>query len=134
MQLLKGHFRPEFLNRIDEVIVFNSLSQENIRLIVQIQLDRLIRTAAAQDITVKLDDSLVEHLVEVGYQPDFGARELKRKIRQEVETKLAKEILSDQLKSGDTVVSSARAMGRCFAGRLLAADRSCDARQNCRGR
>ncbi|EIW9594218.1 ATP-dependent Clp protease ATP-binding subunit, partial [Klebsiella pneumoniae] len=103
MQLLKGHFRPEFLNRIDEVIVFNSLSQENIRLIVQIQLDRLIRTAAAQDITVKLDDSLVEHLVEVGYQPDFGARELKRKIRQEVETKLAKEILSDQLKSGDTV-------------------------------
>lgn len=82
MQLLKGHFRPEFLNRIDEVIVFNSLSQENIRLIVQIQLDRLTRTAAAQDISLKLDDSLVEHLVEVGYQPDFGARELKRKIRQ----------------------------------------------------
>lgn len=103
IQLLKGHFRPEFLNRIDEVIMFNSLSQENIRLIVQIQLDRLTRTAAAQDISLKLDDSLIEHLVEVGYQPDFGARELKRKIRQEVETRLAKEILSDQLKSGDTV-------------------------------
>ena len=103
MQVLKGHFRPEFLNRIDEIIVFNSLSSENIRLIVQIQLDRLTRTAAAQDITLTVAESLVNHLTEVGYQPDFGARELKRKIRQEVETKLAKEILGDKLKSGDSV-------------------------------
>ncbi|QUY48166.1 ATP-dependent Clp protease ATP-binding subunit [Serratia plymuthica] len=103
MQVLKGHFRPEFLNRIDEVIVFNSLSQENIRLIVNIQLEHLTRTAAAQNITLDIADSLVEHLVDVGYQPDFGARELKRRIRQEVETRLAKEILGDNLKSGDSV-------------------------------
>jgi len=103
MQVLKGHFRPEFLNRIDEVIVFNALSKENIRSIVQIQLDRVIRTAAAQDITLKIGDSLAEHLAEVGYQPEFGARELRRQIRQQVETRLAKEILSDALKSGDSV-------------------------------
>lgn len=103
MKVLKGHFRPEFLNRIDEIIVFHALSRENIRAIVQIQLDRVVRTAAAQDITVKLDDALVEHLVEVGYQPEFGARELRRQIRQAVETRLAKEILGDKLKSGDSV-------------------------------
>ncbi|WP_049116545.1 AAA family ATPase, partial [Burkholderia cepacia] len=101
MQVLKGHFRPEFLNRIDEVIVFHALSKENIRSIVQIQLDRVIRTAAAQDITLVMGDSLVEHLTEAGYQPEFGARELKRQIRQTIETRLAKEILADRLKSGD---------------------------------
>ncbi|QBR01086.1 ATP-dependent Clp protease ATP-binding subunit [Paraburkholderia pallida] len=103
MKVLKGHFRPEFLNRIDEIIIFNALSKDNIRAVVQIQLDRVVRTAAAQDITLKIGDSLVDHMVEVGYQPEFGARELKRKIRQEVETRLAKEILGDALKPGDSV-------------------------------
>ncbi|WP_027793453.1 ATP-dependent Clp protease ATP-binding subunit [Paraburkholderia acidipaludis] len=103
MKVLKGHFRPEFLNRIDEVIVFHALSKENIRSIVQIQLDRVVRTAAAQDITLKMSEALVDHLVEAGYQPEFGARELKRQIRQQVETRLAKEILGDALQSGDTV-------------------------------
>ena len=103
MQVLKRHFRPELLNRIDEIVVFNSLSQENIRSIVQIQLERVIRTAAAQDITLKIGDSLLAHLSEVGYQPELGARELKRQVRQTIETRLAKEILGDALKSGDTV-------------------------------
>ncbi|POR53869.1 ATP-dependent Clp protease ATP-binding subunit ClpC [Paraburkholderia eburnea] len=103
MKVLKGHFRPEFLNRIDEIIVFHALSKDNIRNIVQIQLDRVTRTAAAQGITLKMSDALVEHLVEAGYQPEFGARELKRQIRQEVETRLAREILGDALQSGDTV-------------------------------
>lgn len=103
MGVLKGHFRPEFLNRIDEVIVFHSLSRENIRAIVQIQLDRVVRTAAAQDITLKVHDGLVGHLADVGYQPEFGARELKRQIRQQLETRLAKDILGDKVKPGDTV-------------------------------
>ena len=103
MKVLKGHFRPEFLNRIDDIIVFHALSRENIRSIVQIQLERVVRTAAAQDITVTLSASLIDHLVEVGYQPEFGARELKRQIRQKVETRLATEILGDGLKSGDSV-------------------------------
>jgi ATP-dependent Clp protease ATP-binding subunit ClpC len=103
MGVLKGHFRPEFLNRIDEVIVFHGLSRENIRSIVQIQLERVTRTAAAQDITLKMDESIVDHLADAGYRPEFGARELKRQIRQELETRLAKEILNSDLKSGDSV-------------------------------
>lgn len=103
MKVLKGHFRPELLNRIDEIIVFHTLSRENIRAIVQIQLDRVVRTAAAQDVTIKFDAALVDHLVEVGYQPEFGARELRRQIRQTVETRLAKEMLDDKLKSGESV-------------------------------
>ncbi|MHA7680329.1 ATP-dependent Clp protease ATP-binding subunit [Cupriavidus sp. PET2-C1] len=102
MDVLKGHFRPEFLNRIDEIIVFNALAKENIRAIVHIQLDRIVRTAAAQDITLSFGEALVDHLVDVGYQPEFGARELKRQIRQIIETRLAKEILGDALKSGDS--------------------------------
>ncbi|RAS37504.1 ATP-dependent Clp protease ATP-binding subunit [Paraburkholderia bryophila] len=103
LQVLKGYFRPEFLNRIDEVIVFHSLTREDIRAIVRIQLDRVVRTAAAQRITVQIDDSLVEHLVETGYQPQYGARELKRQIRLEVETYLARELLGEALKCGNTV-------------------------------
>ncbi|SDH67946.1 ATP-dependent Clp protease ATP-binding subunit [Paraburkholderia phenazinium] len=103
MGVLKGHFRPEFLNRIDEIIVFHGLSRNNIRAIVQIQLERVERTAAAQDITLKMDPSLVDHLAEAGYRPEFGARELKRQIRQELETRLAKEILGNRLQSGDSV-------------------------------
>ena len=103
MDVLKGHFRPEFLNRIDEIIVFHGLSRENIRSIVLIQIERVTRTAAAQDITLRVQDSVIDHLADVGYRPEFGARELKRQIRQELETRLAKEILSDKLKSGDTV-------------------------------
>ncbi|WP_427306141.1 AAA family ATPase [Cupriavidus sp. H39] len=103
MKVLKGHFRPEFLNRTDDIIVFHALSRENIRAIVQIQLERVARTAAAQDITVTFDAALVEHLVEAGYQPEFGARELRRQIRQQVETTLAREILGYKLASGDRV-------------------------------
>lgn len=103
MGVLKGHFRPEFLNRIDDIIVFHALTRDNIRSIVGIQLDRVIRTAAAQNITVKIDGSLIDHLADVGYQPEFGARELKRQIRQAVETRLAKEMLAGKLKAGDSV-------------------------------
>ncbi|MFM0502824.1 ATP-dependent Clp protease ATP-binding subunit [Paraburkholderia caffeinilytica] len=103
MGVLKGHFRPEFLNRIDEIIVFHALSRDNVRSIVQIQLERVVRTAAAQDITLKIDESVIDHLAEAGYRPEFGARELKRQIRQELETRLAKEILGDAFKSGDSV-------------------------------
>jgi ATP-dependent Clp protease ATP-binding subunit ClpC len=103
MGALKGHFRPEFLNRIDDIIVFHALTRDNIRLIVSIQLDRVIRTALAQNITVKIDNPLIDHLADVGYQPEFGARELKRHIRQSVETRRAKEMLADKLKAGDTV-------------------------------
>lgn len=103
MGVLKGHFRPEFLNRIDDIIVFHAHTRDNIRSIVGIQLDRVIRTAAAQNITVKVADTLIDHLADVGYQPEFGARELKRQIRQTLETRLAKEMLAGKLQAGDSV-------------------------------
>ena len=103
MGVLKGHFRPEFLNRIDDIIVFHALTRDNIRSIVGIQLDRVIRIAAAQNITVKVADTLIDHLADVGYQPEFGARELKRQIRQTLETRLAKEMLAGKLQAGDSV-------------------------------
>lgn len=103
MGVLKGHFRPEFLNRIDDIIVFHALTRDNIRSIVGIQLDRVIRTAAAQNIAVKVADTLIDHLADVGYQPEFGARELKRQIRQTLETRLAKEMLAGKLQAGDSV-------------------------------
>ena len=94
MTTLRGHFRPEFLNRLDEVIVFESLSSKaQIEDIVRLQLERVKRAAHAQDIYLHIDDSLVGHLAEEAYQPEFGARELKRQIRQQLETRLATAML-----------------------------------------
>ena len=98
------HFRPEFVNRIDDIIVFHSLSQEEIAQIVELQLDRVKRTAKAQDIELAFDRSLVDHLAEVGYRPEFGARELKRRIRTDVESRVATAMLEGELSEGDTAV------------------------------
>ncbi|MHA5862258.1 AAA family ATPase, partial [Pseudomonas aeruginosa] len=98
MTTLRGHFRPEFLNRLDEVIVFESLSKAQIEDIVRLQLERVKRAAHAQDIYLHIDDSLVGHLAEEAYQPEFGARELKRQIRQQLETRLATAMLKGEVK------------------------------------
>ncbi|HBO3292651.1 TPA: AAA family protein disaggregase ClpG [Pseudomonas aeruginosa] len=103
MNTLRGHFRPEFLNRLDEVIVFESLSKAQIEDIVRLQLERVKRAAHAQDIYLHIDDSLVGHLAEEAYQPEFGARELKRQIRQQLETRLATAMLKGDVKEGETV-------------------------------
>ncbi|HBP5341465.1 TPA: AAA family protein disaggregase ClpG [Pseudomonas aeruginosa] len=103
MTTLRGHFRPEFLNRLDEVIVFESLSKAQIEDIVRLQLERVKRAAHAQDIYLHIDDSLVGHLAEEAYQPEFGARELKRQIRQQLETRLATAMLKGEVKEGETV-------------------------------
>lgn len=103
MEMLKRHFRPEFLNRVDEVVVFHALGREQIRQIVELQLRRVAQTAAQQDIQLEFDRELVEHLAEVGYDPEFGARMLKRRIRMEVEAPLATAMLKDEVKAGDRV-------------------------------
>lgn len=103
MGVLRGHFRPEFLNRIDEVIVFHSLTKEQIKLIVELQLERVKRTARGQGIELSFDASLVDYLADVGYLPEYGARELKRRIKSEVENKLATEILGGKVGKGSTV-------------------------------
>ncbi len=103
MELLRHHFRPEFLNRVDEVVVFHALGRAEIRAIVGLQLQRVARTAAAQDVQLEFDDSLVDHLAEIGYDPEFGARMLKRKLRSEVESRLATAMLKGAVSAGQTV-------------------------------
>jgi ATP-dependent Clp protease ATP-binding subunit ClpC len=103
MEVLRHHFKPEFLNRVDEVVVFHALGREQIRRIVDLQLQRVQRTAAAQNIELSFDDALRDHLARVGYDPEFGARMLKRKIRLEVESELADSLLRGDVRSGDAV-------------------------------
>ncbi|ACI18267.1 ATP-dependent Clp protease ATP-binding subunit [Dictyoglomus thermophilum] len=103
MDILKRYFRPEFLNRIDEIIVFHALTKEQVRDIVKLQLERVRRTARAQNIELVFDESVVDFFAEIGYSPEFGARELKRKIRNELETKLAKAMLEGAIQEGDKI-------------------------------
>lgn len=103
MVVVRHHFRPEFLNRIDEIIIFDSLDQTQIRQIVRLQLARVGQMAHGQGIALEFDDTLVDHLAEEGYQPEYGARELRRQIRQLVETRLSKAMLKGEITEGDTV-------------------------------
>jgi len=104
MEAVHRHFRPEFINRIDDIIIFHALSRDEIAEIVELQLDRVKRTARGQDVDLEFDRSLIEHLAEVGYQPEFGARELKRRIRTEVESRLASAMLEGTLNEGATAI------------------------------
>ena len=101
MKILRSHFRPEFLNRLDDIIIFNPLTDKEMRAIVNLQLANLTDLASKQGIFLEFTDSIIEHLASEGFQPEFGARELKRKIQFEIANKLAKEILSANVKEGD---------------------------------
>jgi ATP-dependent Clp protease ATP-binding subunit ClpC len=103
MDVLRQNFRPEFLNRIDEIILFHALTKDQIKSIIRLQLERVRRTARGQGIELTFSEKVVEHLSEVGYVPEFGARELKRKIQTEVESPLARELLSQRITKGDKV-------------------------------
>ncbi|HEX4774889.1 MAG TPA: AAA family ATPase [Candidatus Saccharimonadales bacterium] len=98
--MLRDFFRPEFLNRLDEIIIFEALDKEQIKQIVELQLDRVRRTARGQGIEIVFDKTVVEHLAKVGYLPEYGARELRRQIKSEIENKLAKEILRGNVSEG----------------------------------
>jgi ATP-dependent Clp protease ATP-binding subunit ClpC len=104
MLTLRKYLRPEFLNRIDEIIVFHALDKKQIREIVGLQLERVKRMASAQGVTLEFDDSIVDYLAEVGYQPEYGARELRRQIRSQVEVLLANAMLKGEVGEGDTVL------------------------------
>ncbi|HEY1428770.1 MAG TPA: AAA family ATPase, partial [Candidatus Tumulicola sp.] len=100
---LRQHFRPEFLNRIDEIIVFHALSEEQLAEIVDIQLQRLRKRLAERRITLELDEAAKRHIVKVGYDPSYGARPLKRTIQKELETPLGRKILGGEINDGDVV-------------------------------
>jgi ATP-dependent Clp protease ATP-binding subunit ClpB len=101
---MRTHFRPEFLNRVDEVIVFHSLSEEHLKQIVDIQLEHLRNRLAERHIQIELTDTARVHLVRTGYDPNYGARPLKRAIQREIETPLGRRILGGEVRDGQTVV------------------------------
>ena len=104
MEVVTGHFRPEFLNRVDDVVVFHPLSRDQIIGIAEIQLQILKQRLADVDIGLQFDRDALEFLVEVGYDPVYGARPLKRAIQRYVENPLAQDILAGRYKAGDKVV------------------------------
>ncbi len=102
-QVLQRFFRPEFLNRIDEIVVFRPLTKEDMRKIVDIQIERVNERLAEKRIRLEVTDRAKDYLAEVGYDPDFGARPLKRAIQRELLDPLSLKVLAGEIKEGDTV-------------------------------
>jgi ATP-dependent Clp protease ATP-binding subunit ClpB len=103
MDDLRAHFRPEFLNRVDEVVLFHGLTREDIKKIVDIQLARVEKRLADQNITLNVADAAKELIAREGYDPVFGARPLKRVIQKKILDALSLEILSGRFKDGDKI-------------------------------
>jgi ATP-dependent Clp protease ATP-binding subunit ClpB len=101
---MRRHFRPEFLNRVDEIIVFHALSEQHLKEIVEIQLVHLRARLAERHIQIELTDAARTHLVRTGYNPTYGARPLKRAIQKEVETQLGRLILKGEVRDGQSVL------------------------------
>jgi len=104
LEEMRHLFRPEFLNRVDEIIVFHALSEENLKRIVEIQLDRLRSRLADRHITLELTEDARSNLVHTGYDPHYGARPLKRAIQKKIETPLGRLLLSGTIRDGQTVL------------------------------
>jgi ATP-dependent Clp protease ATP-binding subunit ClpB len=101
---LRAHFRPEFLNRVDEIVVFHALGNEHLTRIVEIQLERLRARLAERRITLTVTPAALSDLGRRGYDPVYGARPLKRLIQQEIETPMARQLIKGELRDGDTAV------------------------------
>ena len=114
-KVLQQHFRPEFLNRLDEIVVFRPLTKEQIRQIVEIQLSYLRARLAEKRISLELTEAAKDFLAERGYDPVFGARPLRRVIQRELETPLAQTILAGEVKEGDRVQVDVWPAGLVFA-------------------
>ena len=121
MAEVRSRFRPEFLNRIDEIILFHRLKREHMGRIVDIQLVRLTKLLEDRKITIVLNPKAREWLAEKGYEPAYGARPLKRVIQKAVQDPLAEQILSGKIKDGDRVVISAGKQGLSFNGEVAEA-------------
>jgi ATP-dependent Clp protease ATP-binding subunit ClpB len=104
MQVVTQHFRPEFINRVDDIVVFHSLGREQIRAIVDIQLGRLRQRLAERDITLRLDEDARDKIGEAGFDTVYGARPLKRAIQSQIENPLAQRILQGDFIAGDRVI------------------------------
>jgi ATP-dependent Clp protease ATP-binding subunit ClpB len=120
-QVLQEHFKPEFLNRIDDIVIFHRLSRDQISQIVDVQLERLRQTLRERNISIVLDDSAKEMLAREGYDPSFGARPLKRAIQTLIQNPLAMKLLRGEIQPGQTVTVSARNGEMVFASEKVAA-------------
>ncbi|WP_170608603.1 ATP-dependent chaperone ClpB [Ruegeria arenilitoris] len=123
MDAVRAHFRPEFLNRLDETIIFDRLKRADMDGIVDIQMARLQKRLAARKIELALDDSAKEWLANEGYDPVFGARPLKRVIQRALQNPLAEALLAGEIKDGETVPVTAGAEGLIIGDRLGTSDR-----------
>ncbi|NMF60297.1 ATP-dependent chaperone ClpB [Pseudanabaena yagii] len=103
MESMQSSFRPEFLNRIDEIVIFHALRREQLRRIVKLQVQRLEKRLGDRRMTLKLADAALDFIAEVGYDPVYGARPLKRIIQRQLETQIAKGILRGDFSDGDTI-------------------------------
>lgn len=104
LQSLRKHFRPEFLNRVDDLILFHTLNRQGLRHIVEIQMKRVHKLLAEQKITLKLSEAALDYVAEVGFDPVYGARPLKRAIQKELENPIATKILENVFIEGSTVL------------------------------
>jgi ATP-dependent Clp protease ATP-binding subunit ClpB len=117
MEDLRLAFRPEFLNRLDETVVFHRLAKDQIRRVVEIQIGRFAARLAARDLTLDISDAAKDHIGDVGYDPVYGARPLKRAIQRYLENPLAQEILAGRYAPGDTIVVDVGAGGELGFGK-----------------
>ena len=115
MGVVGRHFRPEFVNRIDETVVFHPLAADQIRHIADIQLQWLRKRLAERELSIEITDAFMDRLAAVGYDPVYGARPLKRAIQQELENPLAQRILSGEFVPGDTIRVDVAGEGSAFS-------------------
>ncbi len=115
LEVVGTHFRPEFINRVDEVVVFHPLAQDQIQGIARIQIENLARRLKDQDMKLELDDEVMQLLAEVGYDPVYGARPLKRAIQRMIENPLAQKLLQGEFVPGDTILATEQGGRLAFA-------------------
>jgi ATP-dependent Clp protease ATP-binding subunit ClpB len=120
LDALRGHFRPEFLNRVDEILVFHPLDRDQIKEIVDIQLQRLRARLADRHIQLELSDAAKEFLARSGYDPTYGARPLKRVLQREIETVLGRKILGGEVREHSKVLIDYAGEGLTFRSQPLA--------------
>jgi len=103
MEAISKHFRPEFINRIDEIVVFHALDKKQIRAITNTQIERLKKRLAAQDLHLEVSTKALDYLADTGFDPNYGARPLKRAIQQYLENPLAQDILQGKFTPKDKI-------------------------------
>nr|HQV23711.1 AAA family ATPase [Agitococcus sp.] len=119
LEVVGKHFRPEFINRIDEMVVFHPLAEEQIRGIAEIQLERLRSRLAERDLKLELSEAAMEQMVVAGYDPVYGARPLKRAIQTGLENPLAQKLLAGEFVAGDTIMADVQQGSLVFSKKRL---------------